>query len=159
MAVHDRKQINRTNLMANLGRDALISGRRVNQNAEIVSMIAEGIAQATASGVPNGGKNTLDMIFINVQNSGPVVAEWEITAYIDAVAPENVLFPFNSAVSTVDPTDFQILGPASALNVNDADGDYNDINVHNQRLTIINISAGTVDIIYEVRARYIFNRG
>jgi hypothetical protein len=140
--------------------------RRVNQNIEIVVANRQ-IFETSVSGIDNGEVANLNLEFTNVQNEGPVVAFWEIVIYaaptIDAstINYQNILYPRHPA-SLIDVADWEVSGPTNVL-IPDLPYSVDDFTTPQtmdiQKVTVRNISAGTMDLLYSVRVRYTFNRG
>lgn len=144
-------------LIQTFSSDSLIPGtKRVNQNANILT-INPTVSTASFIGVPNGNTVIIEATFTNVQNTSPIIAFYEWVIYLtDTSTSANVIFPYHSS-STVDLSNWRISGPASCRTL--ADNTIVADNKDVQRVTLRNISAGTVDLIVFLRPKYIFNRG
>lgn len=172
MSLHDTPGRRRPSVLPSLQRDSLSTdSRRLNQNVEIITA-KRTIEQAGPVASTSGEDHNLNLIFTNVQNAGPVVAFWEIAIYVattidgTSITNANLLFPKHSQ-STVDLDEWQVIGPTNVLvpdpGLDDFPYSEDDTttpqNIDLQKVVVRNISAGSKEILYVVRVKYVFNRG
>lgn len=87
------------------------------------------------------------------------VCEWAL--FQDSLDTAHSLIPFYSNATSVDPTKYQFIGPFKSVlsSVSGASGVTNTPNVASDRLTVLNISAGSVTLYFAAQVRYIVNAG
>lgn len=133
-----------------------IGSQRSARTSDIIFYI-DTTLQSTRSGVVNG-ETVYNRLTGTSLSGAAIFFVLESAIYVGSVAPENLIWPLNP-VSLVDQTNWTIFPSGFGLiSFTEPDESF-DQDQMQWNFPVRNDSAGTVDVIFRTKIRYMLNRG